>query len=237
MTMMPVSILTPEPVERRAAPPRLRDVMARVAVSLATAVVAPTALFAAALVTFNVTTAVLVALAWMTAVMGWRWTAGRPVSGLLLLTMGIMTLKTGITLATGNTFIYFVQPVFVDLVVATVFLGSLCSARPIVTRLASDFYPMDAAIAERPDVRALFRGLTLMWGLVILAKGIITLWLLVSLSTVSFVLIKGGAIVTLTLTAVLVTVVWSVIIGRQGGLLDTLDDVVHGLPGRPTDHT
>jgi len=33
------------------------------------------------------------------------------------------------------------------------------------------------------------------------------------------VLIKGGVILTLTLTAVAVTVVWSVVVGRQEGLL------------------
>ena len=58
-----------------------------------------------------------------------------------------------------------------------------------------------------------------MWGPVILVKGSITLWLLETLSTVNFVLIKGGAIITLTLTAALVTVVWSVIVGRQEGLV------------------
>jgi hypothetical protein len=60
-----------------------------------------------------------------------------------------------------------------------------------------------------------------MWGLVILLKAGVTLWLLETLSTVNFVLVKGGAIVTLTLTAAIVTVVWSVIVGRQAGLLHT----------------
>lgn len=78
---------------------------------------------------------------------------------------------------------------------------------------------MDAEVAARPEVRAHFRRLTLMWGLVILAKGSITLWLLVILSTVNFVLIKGGAIIALTLTAALVTVAWSVAVGRREGLL------------------
>jgi hypothetical protein len=190
-----------------------------VAVSVATAVVAPTALFAATLVIFNITTAVLTALAWMASAMCWRWTANRPVSGLLVLALGIMTVKTGVLLATGNTFIYFVQPVFVDLVVAAVFLGSLWSARPVVARLAPDFYPMSAPVDASPAIRSLFHRLTLMWGLVILVKGAVTFWLLTSLSTVHFVLIKGGAIITLTLTAAFVTVVWSVIVGRQEGLL------------------
>ena len=204
---------------QRPARPHLRDVVARVAVSLATAVFAPAALLWVMLVIFNVATAVLVALAWMVGAMGWRWATKRRVSGLLLLTLGIMTVRTAFTLITGNTFIYFVQPVFADFAVAAIFLGSLWSARPIIARLAPDFYPMSVAVAARPEMRALFRRLTLMWGLVIVVKGTVTLWLLESLSTVNFVLIKGGAIITLTLTAAIVTVVWSVIVGRQEGLL------------------
>ena len=219
MTSIQLLVLAPEPLDRRPVPPHLRHVVARVAVSVATAVVAPTALFAATLMTFNIDTAVLAALTWMAGAMCWRWTAKRPVSALLLLALGIMTIKTGVTLATGNTFIYFVQPVFVDLLVSAVFLGSLWSARPIVARLAPDFYPMSAAVAASPAVRGLFRRLTLLWGLVILVKAIVTFWLLTSLSTVDFVLIKGGVILTLTLTAVTVTVVWSVVVGRQEGLL------------------
>jgi hypothetical protein len=59
----------------------------------------------------------------------------------------------------------------------------------------------------------------LLWGLVILVKGTVTVWLPMSLSTVHFVLIKGGAILTLTLLADATTVVWSVIVGRHEGLL------------------
>ena len=108
---------------RSPARPQLKAVTARVAASLATAVVAPAVLFALTLVTLGVDEAVIVALVWMAAAMCWRWASGRPVSWLLVLTLGIMTVKTGFTLATGNTFVYFVQPVFTDAVVATVFLG------------------------------------------------------------------------------------------------------------------
>jgi uncharacterized membrane protein len=197
----------------------LRDVLARVAVSVGIAVVVPAVLLWATLAIFNVATAVVVALGWMVGAMSWRWATDRPVSGLLMLTVGTLTLKTGFTLATGNTFIYFAQPVVVDITVAAVFLGSLWSARPVIARLAPEFYPMDAGVAARPEVRAHFRRLTLMWGLVILVKASITLWLLESLSTINFVLIKGGAIITLTLTAAVVTVVWSVSMGRREGLL------------------
>ena len=74
MTSIQLPALAPEPVDRRPAPPHLRDVVARVAVSIATAVVAPTALVAATLMTFTIDTAVLAALAWMAGALCWRWT-------------------------------------------------------------------------------------------------------------------------------------------------------------------
>jgi hypothetical protein len=88
-----------------------------------------------------------------------------------------------------------------------------------VARIAPDFYPVDAALAARPRIRRLFRRLTLLWGLVLVVKGSVTLWLLVSLSTVNFVLIKGSAILTLTLLAAVATVALSAIAARHEGLL------------------
>jgi hypothetical protein len=197
----------------------VRDVLTRVAVSVGVAVIAPAALLWAGVLVFNVAAAVSIALAWMVGAMSWRWATRRPVSGVLLLSVGVLTVKTTFTLATGNTFVYFAQPVLADITIATVFLGSLWSATPVIARLAPEFFPMDPTVAARPEVRAHFRRLTLMWGLVIVLKATITWWLLESLSTVDFVLIKGGAIITLTLTAAVVTVVWSVLVGRREGLL------------------
>ena len=199
--------------------PALRDIAARVALSLLIAVIAPAALFASTAVLVNVTAAMIVALAWVGGTIAWRAATGRCVSGLLVLTGAIMAVKTGITFATGNTFIYFVQPVVVDAVVAALFLGSLWSARPLVARLAPDFCPMSSEIAGRPRICRLLRSLTAMWGVVILVKGSVTLWLLVSLSTVDFVVVKSGTILALTAVAVVATVVWSVVVGRQEGLL------------------
>lgn len=207
----------------RQARPQLKAVIRRVAASLATAVIAPAVLFAATLVIINVYAAVSVALAWMIAATCWRRVTRRPVSGLLVLSLGIMTIKTGFTLVTGNTFVYFVQPVFADATVAAIFVGSLWTARPIVARIAPDFYPIDAALAARPRIRRLFRNLTLLWGLVLLVKGTVTLLLLVSLPTVSFVLIKSSALLTLTLLATVATVALSTIAGRREGLLRPAD--------------
>ncbi len=201
------------------APPSPWDIAVRVAASLTTAVFMPAVLLWATLVLFNIAAAVIVVLAWMVGAVALRRVCGKPVSGLLMLTLTVMAIRTAFTLVTGSTFIYFIQPVFADVTVATLFLGSLATTRPVIARLAPDFYPMAAEVTARTEMRALFRQLTLMWGVVILAKATITFWLLETLSTVNFVLIKGGAVITLTLTAVLVTLVWSVVVGRQTGLL------------------
>lgn len=218
MAAPPTTCPTPAPVLPQSARPTLRDVVSRTVVSLLVAVVAPAVAFWAAMVVFNVYLAVIVALAWMGGSMCWRWASGRQVSRLLLLTLGIMTIRTVFTLSTGNTFVYFVQPVFADATVAAIFLGSLWTAHPMVARLAPDFYPMDAAAAARPRVRQLFRELTLLWGLVVVAKGSLTLWLLLSQSMFNFVLIKNGAVLALTLIAAAVTVALSVVVGRREGL-------------------
>jgi intracellular septation protein A len=199
--------------------PSLVSVAIRTVVSLVVAVIVPAVVFWATLVLFDVFAAVGAALVWVAGATCWRWARGQHVSRLLLLTLGILSIRTGFTLATGNTFVYFVQPVFSDAVVASVFLGSLLTSQPLVARLAPDFYPIDPALAARPRIKVLFRQLTLLWGLVVVAKGTATLWLLLTQSTVDFVVVKTSAITTLTLVAVAVTIALSARVGRREGLV------------------
>jgi uncharacterized membrane protein len=49
--------------------------------------------------------------------------------------------------ASGNTYIYFLQPVISNVILALLFLLSLATTRPVVARLAADFYPMSADVA------------------------------------------------------------------------------------------
>jgi hypothetical protein len=199
--------------------PHLSEVVRRTACSLLTACVAPAVLFAATLVVFSVSPALIVALAWAVGVICWRALTRRRTSGVLFLTLAVMAVRTGFALATGDTYVYFIQPVFADTAVATVFLASLATRRPVIARLADDFYPMDDELADRPSVRRLFSRLTLMWGLVILAKASITLGLLESQSTADFVVLKSCAVVILTAAAAAATVWIAAVVGRREGML------------------
>jgi hypothetical protein len=198
--------------------PCLKSIAVRVAASLWVSVIVPALLFTASLLLFNVPTALVVALVWFYGAITWRWATGQRQSGMLALMVVVMTVRTGFTLMTGNTFIYFFQPIFVDAVLAVVFLLSLATTRPVVARLAADFYPMDRHVAARRRIRRLFWYLTLMWGLVCLVKCGMGYWLLVSQSLVNFVLIKNVAVLSLTALSITVTVWISLGVARKEGL-------------------
>lgn len=181
--------------------------------------VIPAVLFYVCLVTVGTWAALVAALVWCYAAATWRMATRRRASALLVLTAVVLTVRTGFALASGDTFLYFLQPVLTDVVVAAVFLVSLASARPVVARLAADFYPMDDDIAGRPRVQQLFWRLTLLWAVVCLGKAVTAYWLLQSQSVATFVLTKNIALLVLTVAATIGTVLASVAVARREGLL------------------
>jgi hypothetical protein len=204
-----------EPVTR----PHLGDIVRRVSQSLLVACVVPIALFYAFFVTAGVWAAMVAALGWAYGAIAFRALTGRRTSGLLILTATVLTGRTLIALAADSTFLYFLQPVISDVVVGTAFLLSLASARPMVARLAGDFYPMDHELSLRPRIRRLFRNLTLMWATICLTKALFVLWLLYSQSLETFVLVQGVSVVSFNVVATAVTITAAVLVGRKEGLL------------------
>lgn len=90
-----------------------------------------------------------------------------------MLTVIGLTTRTAWTFASGDTFIYFVKPAVNNGLIAAVSLLSLATARPVVARLAADFYPMSDDVAKRPRVQRLFWHLTLIWAVVCLAMAVV----------------------------------------------------------------
>lgn len=191
----------------------------RVAASLLIATVIPATLFYVVLVAYDVWSAIIAALVWSYGAIAWRRITGRRPSGLLLLTAVVMTGRTAIALVADSTFLYFLQPIISDGVVAATFLLSLATARPMVARLAGDFYPMDHELSLRPRIQRLFWRLTVMWALLCAGKAGGTLWLLGSQSLESFVLVKSILVLALNALAVTVTIAAAVHVARKEGLL------------------
>jgi uncharacterized membrane protein YwzB len=199
--------------------PRLGTVLRRVGLSLTVACAIPAALFFTSYQLFGVWTAILLALCWSYGAIAWRAATGRRTSGLLVLTAVILTGKTVVALVSHSTFFYFLQPIITDGVVAAAFLLSLATSRPVVARLAGDFYPMDVELSLRPRMRQLFWRLTALWAVVCLAKAVTMFWALNSLSLDTFVLVKSISMPAANLLAVFVTVSAAVLVAREEGLL------------------
>jgi hypothetical protein len=199
--------------------PSLLTVIRRVSLSLLIAVVIPTVVFYGVFVLAGVWTAIFAALAWSYGAIAWRALTGRRTSGLLILAAILLTGRTALSLLADSTWLYFLQPIISDGAVAVLFLLSLASARPMVARLAGDFYPMDRELALRPRVRRLFWHLTALWAVLGIAKASMTLWLLQSQSLETFLLVKSISMLTINVSAGFATVGLAALVARREGLM------------------
>lgn len=199
--------------------PKLGAIVKRVALSLLIACAIPASVFWAAYALVGIWPAAIAALCWSYGAIVFRAITRRRASGLLILTATVMTCRTAISMTTHSTFLYFLQPILSDALVGTTFLLSLATARPVVARLAGDFYPMDHELSLRPRLQRLFRHLTLMWALLCLGKATMTLWLLQSTSLDTFVMVKTISVVTINALAVAATIALAAAVARKEGLL------------------
>ena len=213
---------TPVTSERDAEAPHrpgLVTVVRRVSLSLLIAMIVPAVVFYSLFLLTGVWTAIMGALAWSYGAIAWRAVTGRRTSGLLILAAILLTGRTALSLLADSAWLYFLQPVISDSVVSVLFLLSLVSARPMVARLAGDFYPMDHELAMRPRIRRLFRSLTVFWAVLGLAKATMTLWLLQSQSLETFVLVQSASSMAVNVLAAVATVGLAAHVARKEGLM------------------
>ena len=144
MSATTIPSLEPVDVAWRTNPSKLSVVKAvgrRMVPYLIEATIIPTALFYVFLLTFELKWAIVAALAWTYAAIGRRLVTGSPISGLLVLaTLGI-SVRTVVYLLSGNSFVYFLQPIMRTVATAAVFALSVCVGRPLIARFAGDCVP------------------------------------------------------------------------------------------------
>ena len=193
-------------------------VVRRLLPSLVEATLIPTILFYVVVANAGLMWAFLAAAAWMFGCVGRRLVARRAVPGLLVLACLGITIRTGIYIWSHNAFVYFAQPVLRTLLTAAAFALSARIGRPIIARFAQDFCPLDPEVQCRPAITRLFRRLTYQWACVNAALGAISLALLWTVSTTTFVGATTVATWLLTGTGLYLTVTDSVRTARSEGL-------------------
>jgi intracellular septation protein A len=177
----------------------------------------PTALFYACLVMAGLGTAYAAALVWLYASVGVRLARRRPIPPLLVLGVVGITVRTTVAVASGSSFFYFAQPVANSVVMTGVFLISIVVGRPMIEKLALEFWPLTPELLALPSVSRLLRGLTYLWAGVNLAIGATTLTLLVCLPLATYVAVKQLASLAITGTGIAITIDRSLRVARQEG--------------------
>lgn len=185
---------------------------------LVEATIIPAVLFYACLVGVGLDAAYLAALAWSYSALCCRRLCRRPIPPLLVLGVIGITLRTLLAVLSGSTFIYFLQPVLGTVGMGIAFLVSVAMGRPIVGKLAAEFWPIAPEVASRPPIRALFRRLTVLWAGVHMASAAMTLALLLCLPLATFVALKQVCGLGLTGVGIALTIALSRRTARREGL-------------------
>jgi hypothetical protein len=192
--------------------------------------VVPGVIFYSLFLALGIWPAIVAGLAWSYGAIAFRALTGRRASGMLLLTAGVLTVRTAIALAAHSAFVYFLQPVLTDLLIGTAFLLSALTVRPVVARLAGDFYPLTAELHARPGIRRLFRRLTLLWAAALLGKAVVVFILLQTQPLATFVLAKGILVPATNITCIGLTVLVATAVARHEGLLPQRGGILPAWP-------
>ena len=186
----------------------VRHLVRRGGASLVEGSLLPFLLLAGALHLAGFRTAVVVALAATLALAAHRWHARGRVSGILVLSLLTLAVRTGFAVVTGDATVYFLQPVAAAVLVGATFAVSACVGRPLAWRLASDFVALPEQALEHPHVGAFFRRLSFLWAAVHMTKAVLTVWLLWTVPLTQFVLLKGLLSLVLMGGAISGSVLW-----------------------------
>jgi intracellular septation protein A len=185
--------------------PRLTALARHATPHILEATLIPLALFYGGLQLVGLWGALIAALLWSYSSLLRRLLMRRRVPGMLLLGIVGLTARTGLALATGSAFLYFLQPTLGTGLVATIFIGSTVLGRPLAMKLANDFMPLPDSLLAHAGVRRFFHRISLLWAGVFLANAGISLWLLVSQSLATFLWTRTLASAVLTVGAVAIS--------------------------------
>lgn len=219
--MSVTALALPAPLAVPVARPHLclGSVARRALVNVGIGCLVPAAVFYTLFAVAGVWVAILATLAWSYGTLAWRALTGRRTPALLVLTTAVLTGRTAVAVATANPFVYFLQPIITDGVLAAAFLGSLVAGRPLIAKIAGDFYPVDDELAARTRIARLFAGLTITWATLYLAKATVGLWLLLSVELDTYVPVKAGVALAANVTALVITLVAVAHVARREKLL------------------
>jgi hypothetical protein len=172
-------------------------------------VLIPLGLFYLLLILTNLNGGLLAALGWGLTALLRRVLTRSPIPAVLLLTTGLLVVRTIVGYTTGSVFLYFLQPTLQNFVIAFGLLATLPLRRPLIARLADDFCAFPVALTSNVRVQRFFRRrVSSLWALVFLTNGVATLWVLARATLGDFLMVTTAGSFALVGMAAVVSLLW-----------------------------
>ena len=168
----------------------------------------PAIIFLAFLGWFGQTIAIVAALGWSFAVLFEQKRNHERVSGLVMMSIITNVGRSVLAIATGSVFVYFLQPTITTVLVGLALAISVPLGAPLAEKLVHDFCPLDDDTASHPELVRFFKHATLLWAFTSMINAAITVYLLMTQSVTSFVLIKSFLGPTTTTITAAIGFVW-----------------------------
>jgi hypothetical protein len=185
--------------------PRLTALAIQAVPRLLECVVAPLAVFYAALSLLGETGAMIATAGWVYAGMVWRLIRRRPVPRTMVLAAFAITFRMLIGLWTG-TAVFFLLPELSTICISMIFLASVRLRRPLVEKLTLDYIHLPSAVLRHERVRRFFARITLLWAFVLLTNSAVSIWLLLHNSIAQYVLIRPVTVALISGAAIGVSI-------------------------------
>ncbi len=155
------------------------------------------------------------AMIWLTALV--RKVVTGSVPGLLVISGLVLTLQTGLVLATGSVLFFLLQFPVANLALCILFARTAPTGKPLVARLAAEVVALRQSAAH-PSLTRFFRGVTWLWAGIFAASTVGLAALLVLEPEAVFLLLSTIVTVAGVVAGTLLSVVWFIRMLRQSGL-------------------
>ncbi|MEV8637707.1 VC0807 family protein [Streptosporangium sp. NPDC051023] len=186
--------------------PRLTALIRQAVPKLLEGVVAPLAVFYAALAVLGLNGALIAAVSWVYAGVGWRLVRRVRVPGTMVLAAIAITVRALLGLWSGSAVVYFLQPELGTICISMAFLASVRLNRPLAQKLTLDYIHLPSSVLRHERVRRFFARITLLWAFVLLANSSVSIWLLLHESIGTYLLVRTSVVALISGLAAAVSV-------------------------------
>jgi hypothetical protein len=163
-------------VVRRAGPRLVRDAFG------------PLAVFFAGWKLINLTVGVGMAALFGVSVFVYERRQGRP-AVVVRLALVLVAIRACIGFRSGSATVYLAQEIGIDTLLGCTVLASLARERPFASWFAAEIFPLPQEMRESYTFRCSMRTITFVWGVYFLARALVRLIALLTLSTDSYALV------------------------------------------------